>query len=105
MNPKITPDHLARGAVVYVRQSTLTQVAENTESQRRQYALVEAARAAGFASVQTIDDDLGRSGSGLMDRPRLPEARGPRLRRLDRRGLLHRGLPACSQRSRLASPD
>src|SRR5687767_13413199 len=69
MNPKITPDHLARGAVVYVRQSTLTQVAENTESQRRQYALVEAARAAGFASVQTIDDDLGRSGSGLMDRP------------------------------------
>ena len=69
MNPKITPDHLARGAVVYVRQSTLTQVAENTESQRRQYALVEAARATGFASVQTIDDDLGRSGSGLMDRP------------------------------------
>ena len=52
MNPKITPDHLARGAVVYVRQSTLTQVAENTESQRRQYALVEAARAAGFASVR-----------------------------------------------------
>jgi hypothetical protein len=47
MNPKITPEHLARGAVVYVRQSTLTQVAENTESQRRQYALVEAARAAG----------------------------------------------------------
>ena len=69
MNPKITPDHLTRGAVVYVRQSTLTQVAENTESQRRQYALVEAARAAGFASVQAIDDDLGRSGSGLMDRP------------------------------------
>jgi DNA invertase Pin-like site-specific DNA recombinase len=69
MNPKITSDHLARGAVVYVRQSTVTQIAENTESQRRQYALVEAARTAGFASVQTIDDDLGRSGSGLMDRP------------------------------------
>ncbi|MGE3919320.1 MAG: recombinase family protein [Hyphomicrobiaceae bacterium] len=69
MNPKITPDHLARGAVVYVRQSTMTQVAEHTESQRRQYALVEQARAAGFASVHTIDDDLGRSGSGLMDRP------------------------------------
>lgn len=69
MNPKITPDHLARGAVVYVRQSTMTQVAEHTESQRRQYALVEQARATGFASVHTIDDDLGRSGSGLMDRP------------------------------------
>ena len=44
MNPKITPDHLGRGAVVYVRQSTMGQVAENTESQRRQYALAESAR-------------------------------------------------------------
>ena len=69
MNPKITSEHLGRGAVVYVRQSTPTQVAENTESQRRQYALVETARGAGFVSVETIDDDLGRSGSGLMDRP------------------------------------
>jgi len=69
MNSKITPEHLNRGAVVYVRQSTITQVMEHTESQRRQYALVEAARAAGFASIETIDDDLGRSGSGLMDRP------------------------------------
>lgn len=69
MNPKITPDHLTRGAVVYLRQSTVTQVLEHTESQRRQYALVEAARAAGFTAVQTIDDDLCRSGSGLMDRP------------------------------------
>jgi DNA invertase Pin-like site-specific DNA recombinase len=69
MNPKITADHLGRGAVVYVRQSTATQVLEHTESQRRQYALAEAARSAGFARVETIDDDLGRSGSGLMDRP------------------------------------
>jgi DNA invertase Pin-like site-specific DNA recombinase len=69
MNSKITPEHLDRGAVVYVRQSTITQVMEHTESQRRQYALVEAARTAGFASIETIDDDLGRSGSGLMDRP------------------------------------
>lgn len=69
MNPKITVDHLGRGAVVYVRQSTATQVLEHTESQRRQYALAEAARSAGFATVETIDDDLGRSGSGLMDRP------------------------------------
>src|SRR5919202_7125333 len=69
MQPKITPDHLGRGAVVYVRQSTLAQVVGNTESRRRQYALVEAARAAGFASVAVIDDDLGRSGSGLTERP------------------------------------
>lgn len=69
MNPKITADHLARGAVVYVRQSTMGQVAENTESQRRQYALAESARAMSFASVMVIDDDLGRSGSGLIEWP------------------------------------
>jgi DNA invertase Pin-like site-specific DNA recombinase len=69
MSSKITSDHLGRGAAVYVRQSTMGQVAENTESQRRQYALVESARVAGFASISVIDDDLGRSGSGLMERP------------------------------------
>jgi excisionase family DNA binding protein len=69
MSSKITSDHLGRGATVYVRQSTMGQVVENTESQRRQYALVESARAAGFASISVIDDDLGRSGSGLMERP------------------------------------
>jgi len=69
MNQKITPDHIGRGAVVYVRQSTMGQVVENTESQRRQYALVEAAQSAGFSSVTVIDDDLGRSGSGLIARP------------------------------------
>src|ERR1700704_1521966 len=69
MHLKITPEHLGRGAVVYVRQSTMGQVAEHTESQRRQYALAESARALGFASVAVIDDDLGRSGSGLVERP------------------------------------
>src|SRR5207253_8711937 len=69
MPPKITSDHLGRGAVVYIRQSTPGQVAEHTESQRRQYALVEAARTVGFASITVIDDDLGRSGSGLVERP------------------------------------
>jgi len=69
MSPKITPDHLGRGAVVYVRPSTMGQVAEHTESQRRQYGLADAARSLGFASVAVIDDDLGRSGSGLVERP------------------------------------
>jgi DNA invertase Pin-like site-specific DNA recombinase len=69
MNPKITAEHLNRGAVVYVRQSTPGQVLEHTESQRRQYALAEAARSIGFATVTIIDDDLGRSGSGLTQRP------------------------------------
>jgi DNA invertase Pin-like site-specific DNA recombinase len=69
MNPKISGEHLGRGAVVYVRQSTLGQVAEHTEGKRRQYALAETARALGFVSVTTIDEDLGRSGSGLVERP------------------------------------
>jgi DNA invertase Pin-like site-specific DNA recombinase len=69
MNSRITPDHLGRAAVVYVRQSTMAQVTGNLESQRRQYDLAGAAGAAGFASVTVIDDDLGRSGSGTMERP------------------------------------
>ena len=69
MNPKIRPEHLARGAAVYIRQSSMGQVMEHTESKRRQYSLAESAREMGFASVITMDDDLGRSGSGLMQRP------------------------------------
>jgi len=69
MNPKIRPEHLARSAVVYVRQSPLGQVENHTESQRRQYSLADTAGRFGFATVQTIDDDLGRSGSGLVERP------------------------------------
>ena len=69
MSVKITTGHLARGAVVYVRQSTLGQVIEHTESQHRQYALVESAKSHGFSPVTVIDDDLGRSGSGLVERP------------------------------------
>ncbi|MDP9464123.1 MAG: recombinase family protein, partial [Actinomycetota bacterium] len=62
---KITSDHLARGAYVYVRQSTADQVANNHESRRRQYGLAERAQALGWADVTVIDDDLGRSGSGV----------------------------------------
>jgi len=61
---KITADHLARRAVVYIRQSTPDQVQHNLESQRRQYALVDHARALGWQAIDVIDDDLGISGSG-----------------------------------------
>ncbi len=61
---KITADHLARRACVYVRQSTPDQVQHNLESQRRQYALVDRAHALGWKDVDVIDDDLGISGSG-----------------------------------------
>jgi DNA invertase Pin-like site-specific DNA recombinase len=62
---RITPEHLGRGAFVYVRQSTADQVLNNHESRRRQYALVDRARALGWNTVEVIDDDLGRSGSGI----------------------------------------
>ena len=69
MNPKITAEHLRRSAIVYVRQSSIGQVIEHTESKLRQYELAESARAMGFSTVTTIDQDLGRSGSGLVERP------------------------------------
>jgi DNA invertase Pin-like site-specific DNA recombinase len=61
---KITSEHLARSAIVYVRQSTADQLVHNLESQRRQYALGDRARKLGWANVQVIDEDLGRSGGG-----------------------------------------
>jgi len=61
---KITADHLARRACVYIRQSTPDQVQHNLESQRRQYALVDRARALGWQDIELIDDDLGISVSG-----------------------------------------
>jgi len=66
---KLTPAHLQRRAIVYVRQSSPTQILHNRESQLRQYNLADYARKLGFVEVETIDEDLGRSGSGLVDRP------------------------------------
>ncbi|MCE3250977.1 MAG: Resolvase, N-terminal domain [Geminicoccaceae bacterium] len=60
---------LRRKAVVYVRQSTPVQVQVNAESRRRQYELVEVARRRGFREVEVIDDDLGRSAGGTVERP------------------------------------
>jgi hypothetical protein len=79
MSTKITPDHLGRTAVVYVRQSTMAQVMGNLESQRRQYDLAGAAEGAGFVSVTVIDDDLGRSGSNGWWRWSAPAMWGPSI--------------------------
>ncbi|HME20496.1 MAG TPA: recombinase family protein [Acetobacteraceae bacterium] len=62
---KITAGHLARTAFVYIRQSTPEQVRQNLESKRRQYALPDRARALGWQDVVVLDEDLGRSGSGV----------------------------------------
>jgi DNA invertase Pin-like site-specific DNA recombinase len=67
---KITPRHLRRQAYLYVRQSTLRQVVENTESTQRQYALRQRAVALGWPieQVVVIDRDLGQSGASAADR-------------------------------------
>ena len=62
---KIKPHHLEREACLYVRQSSLRQVARNTESARRQYGLSRNAMALGWPAehIRVIDDDQGKSGS------------------------------------------
>lgn len=68
MNEKISQHHLDRIAFVYIRQSTQTQVEHNTESKRRQYALAQRATEFGWKNVEIVDEDLGRSGSGTVER-------------------------------------
>jgi len=62
---KITTEHLARSACVYIRQSTADQLTHNHESRRRQYGLADRAKQLGWTTVEVIDDDLGRSGGGI----------------------------------------
>ena len=66
----VTAAHLSRLAYLYVRQSTLRQVFENTESTHRQYALRERAVALGWPldRIIVIDSDLGQSGASAADR-------------------------------------
>ena len=67
----VQPQHLERLAMVYVRQSTPGQVLENQESTRLQYGLRERAEQLGWPRdrIQTVDEDLGVSGSGQQERP------------------------------------
>lgn len=62
---KVTADHLQRTAYLYIRQSTLRQVMENTESTQRQYDLRDRALALGWPAdhIRVIDSDLGKSGA------------------------------------------
>src|SRR5437870_7784495 len=70
MHNKIAATHLKRSAYLYVRQSTLRQVLENTESTQRQYALRQQAVRLGWPleRVIVIDCDQGQSGSSAADR-------------------------------------
>ncbi|MCP3997253.1 MAG: recombinase family protein [bacterium] len=69
MSDKIREDHLQRAAYIYVRQSSLHQVRHHRESRQRQYDLTYQARQLGFAKTVVIDEDQGKSGSGLQHRP------------------------------------
>ena len=67
---KVTPHHLKRSALLYVRQSTMRQVFENTESTKRQYALRDRAVALGWPreEIVVIDGDLGHTATAAGDR-------------------------------------
>ena len=69
MNEKIQPHHRDRGAYIYVRQSTGHQVRHNHQGRQRQYDLAARAKELEFSRVVVIDEDQGRTGSGLVERP------------------------------------
>ncbi|MGA2248848.1 MAG: recombinase family protein [Verrucomicrobiota bacterium] len=64
MNDKISPAHLQRKAILYVRQSSPHQVVHNQESRRLQYAMKERLQQLGWSEIDIVDDDLGRSAAG-----------------------------------------
>lgn len=68
MNDKIRPNHLARKAVLYVRQSSAYQVSHNLESQRLQYAMRDRLLGLGWTEIEVVDEDLGRSAAGMVTR-------------------------------------
>jgi DNA invertase Pin-like site-specific DNA recombinase len=68
MSDKIRPHHLARKAILYVRQSSAYQVTHNLESQRLQYAMRDRLQQFGWADIDVVDEDLGRSAAGLVTR-------------------------------------
>ena len=65
---KIRPHHLERKAILYVRQSSAHQVLHNRESGTLQYAMRDRLAALGWSTIETVDDDLGRSAAGGVAR-------------------------------------
>ena len=68
MSEKVRPHHLARKALLYVRQSSAHQVLHNRESSALQYAMRDRLMALGWSEIEVIDDDLGRSAAGGVQR-------------------------------------
>ena len=97
VNQKIRPIHVQRNAYLYIRQSTLRQVFENTESTKRQYALKQRAIALGWPQerIVVLDTDLGQSGAAAADREGFQKL-------VTEVGLGHAGLVMGLEVSRLA---
>ena len=68
MSEKVRPHHLERKALLYVRQSSAHQVLHNRESSALQYAMRDRLTALGWSEIEVIDDDLGRSAAGGVQR-------------------------------------
>jgi DNA invertase Pin-like site-specific DNA recombinase len=68
MSDKIHAHHLQRRAILYVRQSSAFQATHNLESQKLQYAMQARLQQLGWAEVEVVDEDLGRSASGSVVR-------------------------------------
>ena len=68
MNEKIGDHHLSRRAILYVRQSSQQQLLNNQESRRLQYAMRDRLLDLGFRDVEVIDEDLGKSAAGSIER-------------------------------------
>src|ERR1700741_5008576 len=68
ISDKVHPHHLARKALLYVRQSSAHQVLHSRESSALQYAMRDRLTALGWSRIETVDDDLGRSAAGGVAR-------------------------------------
>src|SRR5207245_9388192 len=68
ISDKVRPHHLERKAILYVRQSSAHQVLHNRESGALQYAMRDRLTALGWLEIEVIDDDLGRSAAGGVQR-------------------------------------
>ncbi len=92
---RICAGHLSRSALIYIRQSSPTQVRRNPESARVQLGLCEKAVALGWRSPHVIEDDLGVSAAGYVDRPGFQEL-------LARVAMREVGIILCLDASRLS---
>ncbi len=91
---KIKKQHLERAAAIYVRQSSLSQVEQNLESQRRQYALVDRARDLGWHDIRVVDEDLVQGVSSELVSARYPVYQG-KYREISRIGPISAHTTPC----------